>query len=293
MSTQRRRYSRSVNLWSNHTSTVISISLVLMVFGLLLFLGYHSYRATHDMQERITYKVDLSPDISDSLAMALKADIEGFDYVKHVDYISKEEAAKLFTEELGDDFVGFIGYNPLYPSLMVNFKSTLMPDREQSAMQTFTKTMSGKIGVTDVAFQENVASEVNEIFYRSFWFLIIFVALLLFVSIVLINNAIRITLLSQQPTIQTMRLVGAKNSFIARPFLWRSVLYGFLGALIAIALLSGMVYAYNQSFGLHLLDAQYFAAYAVIAAVILLSGILITWLATVFATHRNLKITKE
>lgn len=293
MSKQNRHRRSGVNLWSNHTSTVISISLVLMVFGLLLFLGYHSYRATHDMQERITYKVDLSPDISDALALAMKKEIEGYDYVKHVDYISKEEAAKLFSEELGDDFVGFIGYNPLYPSLMVNFKSTLMPDRKQSVMQTFTRTVGSKVGVTGVTYQENVVSEVNEIFYRSFWFLVIFITLLLFVSIVLINNAIRIALLSQQRTIQTMRMVGAKNSFITHPFLWRSVLYGFLGALIAIALLGGMIYAYNHSFGLHLFDARYWQAYAIIAAALVAVGILICWIATACATHRNLKRTKE
>ncbi len=260
-----------------------------MVFGLLLFLGYQSYRATHDLQERITYKVDLTPDISDSLALSLKEMLAGYDYVKQVDYISKDEAARLFSEELDDDFVGFIGYNPLYPSLMVNFKSNLVPDNKQHIMQTFTQTVGGMAGVTGVTYQENVVNEVNNIFYRSFWFLITFIALLLFVSIVLINNTIRFTLLSRRDTIQTMRLVGAKNSFITRPFLWRSVLGGFLGAVIATMLLGIMIYAYNQSFGLQLLDPRHMPAYTGIIATLFVMGILICWLATAFATRQYLK----
>ncbi len=289
MSTPRQHRQQGVNLWGNFTSTIISISLVLMVFGLLLFLGYQSYRTTHDLQERVTYKVDLSPDISDSLALILKEVIVGYDYVKQVDYISKEEAARLFSEELDDDFVGFIGYNPLYPSLMVNFKSNLVPDNKQNIMQNFTQTVGTMTGVTSVTYQENVANEVNNIFYRSFWFLITFIALLLFVSIVLINNTIRFTLLSQRDTIQTMRLVGAKKSFITRPFLWRSVLGGFLGAVIASVLLGIMIYAYNQSFDLHLLDPRHLPAYNGIIAVLFIMGILICWLATAFATRRYLK----
>ena len=289
MSTGRHHSHGSVNLWSNHTSTVISISLVLMIFGLLLFLGYHSWRATHEMQERITYKVELSPDISDSLAMALKKDIESFDYVKHVDYISKDEAAQLFSEELGDDFVGFIGYNPLYPVLMVNFKSTIVPDRDQKVMQAFTRTVGQKLGVTGVAYQKNVVTEVNEVFYHCFWLLIIFVALLLFVAVVLISNTIRIALYGQQQTLQTMRMVGARNSFIARPFLWRSVLYGTLGALIAIVLLSVLAYVWAQYFGMEVLAERHLIAYLCIASVLLMLGILICWTATALAVMRYLR----
>lgn len=289
MSTKRHHSHGSVNLWSNHTSTVISISLVLMIFGLLLFLGYHSWRTTHEMQERITYKVELSPDISDSLAMALKKDIEAFDYVKHVDYISKDEAAQLFSEELGDDFVGFIGYNPLYPVLMVNFKSTIVPDRDQKVMQAFTRTVGQKLGVTGVAYQKNVVTEVNEVFYRCFWLLIIFVALLLFVAVVLISNTIRIALYGQQQTLQTMRMVGAKNSFIARPFLWRSVLYGTLGALIAIMLLSVLAYVWAQYFGMEVLAERHLVAYLCIASVLLILGILICWTTTALAVMRYLR----
>ena len=84
-------------------ATILGITLVLFMLGLLLTIEYHSYRLTHDAQERITYKVDLSPDVSDSLATALQARVEQMPYVKHVDYISKAKAAEIFSEDLGED----------------------------------------------------------------------------------------------------------------------------------------------------------------------------------------------
>ena len=93
--------SKKASLWATHGATILGITLVLFMLGLLLCIEYHSYRITHDAQERITYKVDLSPDVSDSLALAVKGRIEQRDYIKHVDYISREKAAEIFTDELG------------------------------------------------------------------------------------------------------------------------------------------------------------------------------------------------
>ena len=278
-----------VNLWSNHTSTVISIALVLMATGLLLLLGYHTYTTSHDMQERITFKVDLSPDISESMALQIKQQVEGYDYVRHVDYISKEQAAELFSNELGDDFVGFIGYNPLYPSLMVNFKGAILPDRDQQVLQRFTKEVGAKVGVTGVTYQENVVNSLSELFYQSFWLLAVLAALLLFVAIVLIGNTISVAIQAMRPTIQTMRLVGATNHFIARPFLWRSVLYGLLGAAAAIVLIGATMSVYGQRLGVDVFHQKHLLPYCAMAATLVAAGVLICWVATYFAVRKSLK----
>ncbi|MBR1644460.1 MAG: permease-like cell division protein FtsX [Bacteroidales bacterium] len=263
--------------------------MVLFVFGLLLFVGYQSYRTTHDIQERITFKVDLTADISDSLALALQKEVEQYDYVKHVDYISKEEAARIFASDLGEDFVSFIGYNPLYPSLMVNFKSTILPDRDQQLLQQFTRTVGQKTGVTGVTYQENVVTELTDTFYKLFWFLVVFLVLHLFIAIVLINTTIKIAIFARQDTIRTMRMVGARNSFIARPFLWRSVVYGFIGALLALVLTVGVVGAFDSRFGLHLLQVDQWLTYSLMAAGIVVVGVLIAWCATAAAVRRQLR----
>jgi len=285
-----------VNLWETHSSTVLSITLVLFLLGMCLLVEYHSYRITHDIQERITLKVDLEPEITDEMASLLKLQIEAMPEVKHVDYISKEKAAEIFSEDLNDDFVSFIGYNPLYPSMMVNLKVNYLPEVRQEgrseSIADFTSKVSSMEYVTGVTYQETVVNELNDVFYKITWFLIIFMALLILVSILLISSTIRIALYAQRETIRTMQLVGAKSGFIARPFIGRSIWFGLLGGLIAIAILAIAIGDVNQSFsGLNLLDPSHLFWYVGIAVVILLLGILLSYLSTLFAVSRHLRHT--
>ena len=269
-----------VNLWGTHGATVLGITLVLFMLGLLLTIEYHSYRLTHDAQERITYKVDLSPDVSDSLALANKARVEQMPYIKHVDYISKQKAAEIFTEDLGEDFVGFIGYNPLYPSLMVNFRVELLPDNSTEELDRFCAEVSQLEGVTGVAYQENVVGELREVFYKLSWFLIVFVVLLLVITIVLIASMIRIAIYSRREAIGTMRMVGATAGFITRPFLWRSVLYGALGGIIASALTVITLWVFGNQFEIALIGPEHWIWYGGIAVALIVVGIVIAYLAT-------------
>ncbi len=261
-------------------ATVLGISLVLFMLGLLLCIEYHSYRLTHDAQERITYKVDLSPDVSDSLATALKGRVEQMPYVKHVDYISSDKAAEIFSQDLGEDFVGFIGYNPLYPSLMVNFRADLLPDNSTEVLDRFCAAVGKEDGVTGVAYQENVVGELRELFYKLTWFLIVFVVLLLIITEVLIASLIRIAIYSHRDTISTMRMVGAKSGFIERPFLLRSLWQGALGGIIAAALTVVALWVFGNQFALDLLAAEHWLWYGVIAAILVLVGMGITLLST-------------
>lgn len=286
-----------VNLWETHSSTILSITLVLFLLGMCLLVEYHSYRITHDMQERITLKVDLAPEVTDDLAHLIQLQIEAMPEVKHVDYISKEKAAEIFTEDLNDDFVSFIGYNPLYPSMMVNLKANYIPDVRQEGrsegIRKFTETVGNMEYVTGVTYQENVVNELNDVFYKITWFLIIFMGLLIIVSILLISSTIRIALYAQRNTIRTMQLVGAKSGFIARPFVGRSIWYGLLGALITILILAVALGAINQSFtGLELLDQSHLVWYGSIAVIIIILGIFLSYMSTIFAVHRYLRNNK-
>ncbi len=283
-----------INLWETHSSTILSITLVLFLLGMCLLVEYHSYRVTHDMQERITLKVDLSPEITDDMAGMLKARIESMPEVKHVDYISQAKAAEIFSEDLNDDFVSFIGYNPLYPSMMVNLRANYIPEVRQEGraegIKKFTEAVSSMEYVTGVAYQETVVNELNDVFYKITWFLIIFMALLIIVSILLISSTIRIALYAQRDTIRTMQLVGAKSGFIARPFVGRSIWFGLLGAIITIVILAIAIGALNQSFsGLDLLDQSHLYWYAGIAVVIVILGIFLSYMSTLFAVHRYLR----
>lgn len=277
-----------VNLWGTHGATVLGITLVLLMLGLLLAIEYHSYRLTHDTQERITYKVDLSPDVSDSLAIAHSKTVAAMPYVKHVDYISKAKAAEIFTEELGEDFVGFIGYNPLYPSLMVNFNVSLLPDNSTQVLDNFCAEVGSLEGVTGVAYQENIVSELREVFYKLSWFLIVFVVLLLLITVVLIGSLIRIAIYARRDTIHTMRLVGATSGFISRPFLWRAVLYGALGGLFASLLTIIALWVATNELNVDLMASVHWPWYGALAALLVLTGVVITYLSTAITVHRHI-----
>ena len=269
-------------------TTILGITLVLFMLGLLLCIEYHSYRITHDTQERITYKVDLSPDVSDSLALAIKGRIEQRDYIKHVDYISKEQAAEIFTDELGEDFVGFIGYNPLYPSLMVNFNVSLLPDNSTEVLDRFCAEVGAEEGVTGVVYQENIVSELRESFYKLTWFLIVLMLVLVLISVVLIGSLIRIALESQRETIRTMRMVGATTGFIKRPFILRSIACGAIGGAIASALMVLAVWICANEFQLPLVAQEHWMWYGLIAIVLVIVGIIISWLATAFTVRHHI-----
>ena len=272
-------------------ATILGITLILFMLGLLLCIEYHSYRISHDAQERITYKVDLSPDVSDSLALAIKGRIEQRDYIKHVDYISKEQAAEIFAGELGEDFVGFIGYNPLYPSLMVNFNVSLLPDNSTEVLDRFCKEVGAEDGVTGVAYQENIVVELREDFYKLTWFLIVLMLVLVLISVVLIGSLIRIALYAQRETIRTMRMVGATTGFIMRPFLRRSIACGAIGGIIASALMVLAIWICANEFQLQLTAQEHWTWYIIIAVTLVVVGIIISWLATAFTVRHH--ITKN
>lgn len=278
--------SKKASLWATHGATILGITLVLFMLGLLLCIEYHSYRITHDAQERITYKVDLSPDVSDSLALAVKSRIEQRSYIKHVDYISKEKAAEIFTDELGEDFVGFIGYNPLYPSLMVNFNVSLLPDNSSEVLDRFCEEVGKEEGVTGVAYQENIVNELRTSFYKLSWFLIALMLVLVLITVVLIDALIRIALYAQRETIRTMRMVGANVSFIKRPFIIRSIAYGALGGLIASLLTFMAIWVAGNEFTIDLTSSTHWPWYGLIAIALIIVGIIISYLSTAITVRR-------
>lgn len=285
-----------IKLWGSYLSTIFSISLVLFVLGLLMLLGYYSYRYTTDIKENIVYNVILSPSTEShevSILNKMLNQNDEYPYIKKVKYISKEEAAETFTAELGDDFVDFLGYNPLFPSFEVNMKSDISTEQLQANIQSFKESLSDYTFVTDVVYQETTVNEVNEIISNVGLILLVFTSLLLFVSVVLINNAIQIVIYSKRYIIKTMQLVGAKRSFIIRPFLRRSLLYGLLGAVIAIVLLVVLVFVLYRQFNIELNMAQVQLPYLIIVSVILILGLAISFLATYFSLRYYLNNKNE
>lgn len=279
-----------IRLWAGRTSTIVSIMLVLFVFGLLLFVEYHSYKATHEMQERIAYQVDLNPETTEEEAMSLRDELLAMEYVKGVDYISADEAARLFSAEIGEDFLTLLdSVNPLYPTLMVTLRATSKPSLMKEQRVLFEKEVKDYACVDGVTYHETMLNDLNEIFYKLSWFLIIFVILLLFVSIALISTTIRIAIFSNRNTIRTMSMVGARMGFITRPFLWRSIVYGFVGATLSQLLMWAAIYIFNKQFHLALFHPRYFTGYIALVIAVYVVGIAISFISTYFSVHRHIR----
>ncbi|MBQ6956718.1 MAG: permease-like cell division protein FtsX [Bacteroidales bacterium] len=279
-----------IRLWAGRTSTIVSIMLVLFVFGLLLFVEYHSYKATHEMQERIAYQVDLNPETTEEEAMSLRDELLAMEYVKGVDYISADEAARLFSAEIGEDFLTLLdSVNPLYPTLMVTLRATSKPALMKEQRVLFEKEVKDYACVDGVTYHETMLNDLNEIFYKLSWFLIIFVILLLFVSIALISTTIRIAIFSNRNTIRTMSMVGARMGFITRPFLWRSIVYGFVGATLSQLLMWAAIYIFNKQFHLALFHPRYFTGYIALVIAVYVVGIAISFISTYFSVHRHIR----
>ena len=128
--------------------------------------------------------------------------------------------------------------------------------------------------------------ELREVFYKLTWFLIVFVALLLIITVVLIASLIRIAIYGQRETIRTMRMVGADMAFISRPFLWRSVGYGALGGVIAAALTVIALWVFTNEFGLDLLASEHWIWYGAISVALVAVGIVIAWVSTALTIRR-------
>lgn len=279
-----------IRLWAGRTSTIVSIMLVLFVFGLLMFVEYHSYKATHEMQERIAYQVDLNPETTEEEALSLRDELLNMKYVKGVDYISAEEAARLFSTELEEDIMTLLdSVNPLYPTLMVTLRATSNPSQMTLQRKEFENEVKDYACVDGVTYHETMLNDLNEIFYKLSWFLFIFVVLLLFVSIALISTTIRIAIYSNRNTIYTMSMVGAKMGFITRPFLWLSVVYGFIGATLSQVLMWAAIYIFNKQFHLALFHPRYFMGYIILVVAVYIVGIAISFIATYFSVHRHIR----
>ncbi|MCR4829450.1 MAG: permease-like cell division protein FtsX [Bacteroidales bacterium] len=294
MSEKKLKRRSKIKLWAGNTSTVFSIMLVLFVFGLLMFVEYHSYMATHAMQEHIAYQLDLTTDATEEDALALRDELLQLDYVKEVDYISADEAARLFAQELDEDFLTLLdSVNPLYPTLMVTLKVNPNPQYNDKMRQTFKEEVDDYALVESITYHEAMINDLSQIFYKLSWLLVIFMILLLLVSVALISTTIKLSIYSNRYTIKTMNMVGAKMGFITRPFLRRSVLYGFLGALLATVFMYASIYMFNKQFHLAVFHPRYWIGYAVIIGVIFVVGIVISYLATYFSVHSHLRSTNN
>ena len=288
MATAEDRFAKK-RLRSSYFTVIISISLVLFMLGLLGMIVLQAKSLSNYVKENIGFSVILKDNVKDVDVVKFQKSLDAASYVKSTEFIDKERAAKELTQELGEDFIGFLGYNPLLASIEVRLNADYAnPD----SLAWIEASMTKNPRVKEVFYQKDLVVLVNENIRRISMVIIVFSALLLFIAIALINNSIRLSLYSKRFIIKTMQLVGATPGFIRRPFIFRGVLNGLFGALIAIVLLMVVLYYAREKLP-ELFEIQDVQMVATLFGMVLLLGVIITWISTSLAVRRFLRMKTD
>lgn len=276
-------------LRSAYFSVTVSIALVLFMVGMLGVLVLNARTLAKEMRENFTFTVILKSDVPEVEIRQFVKELQLKEYVKEAELISKDEAAKSLQDELGEDFVDFLGYNPLTDVLDIRLKEEYVVTEAIDKIKT---EITNHPIVTEVVYDPNLIQLVNENIERIGLILAGGILLLLIISIALINSSIRLTIYSRRFLLKTMQLVGATRSFIQRPFLIRSLRLGAIGAFIAALLLLLVGYGVNRYLPefMHLLELHMLA---IVFGIMLLLGMAISWVSTWFAVNKFLNIKTD
>ena len=276
-------------LKSSYFSVIISIALVLFMVGVLGLILLKSTKVANHFKEKVAINLFLKDEVSKKEIRGFTAFLEKEPFTKKVIYISKSQAARDYSREIGEDFLTFLGKNPLKNGVDIYLKADYVTSEKMLALeQRFQKNAF----VADVTYDKPLIQLLTKNIQRiSFWLLVLssFFAL---IAILLINSSIRLTIYSKRFNIKTMQMVGATKSFIRKPFLWRSIQLGMLGALLSLIGLAIIVYYLDKYIpALELLKDYITLVYLVSGVVV--SAFLITLISTFFATQRFLNLQTD
>jgi len=276
-------------LISSYFSVVLSIALVLFLLGVLGLLVLNAKKVADHFKEQVTVTIYLKDSAKDIEIKQLEKSLAMADYVKSTDFVSKAQAAEAMKAESGEDFMDFLGFNPLKNSIDVNLKADFVTSEK---LETISKEALSKNFVDEVNYDNDLVNLMNNNVKKiSFWILVIS-GLFALIAVLLINSSIRLAVYSKRFTIKTMQMVGATKRFIRRPFIWRSVRLGIVGAILALIGMGIVLHFINKTFPeLELLNKPMLII--TLFAFVFVLGIFITWISTFFATQRFLNLNTD
>ena len=276
-------------LRSSYATSIISISLVLCMLGTIGILLLTAHRISKYVKENVGFSVFLKDAVKEADIYRLQKTLDAATYVRFTRYVTKDDAAKEFTEEFGEDFVGFLGYNPLSASIELKLDSRYANNDSIANIESRLQKLDE---VKEVSYQRTMIHMLNDNIEKISLFIFAFSALLFVIAISLINNTIRLSVYSRRLLIRTMQLVGATNTFIRRPFLWRSALHGIYSALIAMCILVFALYWMQDQLGdiigvrdVHILGGLFLIVFTL--------GITLSWISTFFSVNKYLNIKTD
>ena len=276
-------------LKTSYLSTIVGVTLVLYMLGLLGLIVLHAKKLSDYVKENIGFTVFLNDDVKDVDVIQLQKSLDARQYVKSTEYITKEKAAATYIKESGEDFVTFLGYNPLPSSLEVRFGADFANSDSLKILET--ELLKNK-SVKEVSYQKSLVSAVNENLRKISVIILGVSCLLLIIAIALINNTIRLSVYSKRFLIRTMQLIGATENFIRRPFILKGFVQGIIGAMVAIILLVFTLY-FAQKEVPELRELQDAALFIKLFVFVTLMGVIISWASTYLAVRKYLRIKTD
>nr|WP_314865156.1 permease-like cell division protein FtsX [uncultured Flavobacterium sp.] len=276
-------------LISSYFSVVLSVFLVLFLLGMLGLFIINSKKLADDFRENIAMTVFFKNEANDTIIKSFDAELKKAPFAKTFEYVSKDAAAKQHTDIIGEDFVTFLGENPLQNSFDIHLKADFV---YKDSIAKVESQLRRNPMVSDIVYDKQLVNLVNDNIKKvSMWILIIS-GFFTIIAVLLINSSLRLSIHSNRFIIKTMQMVGATKAFIRKPFVLRSIRLGMIGAGLAIlALIGVLVYLESNFPELGLLDDQLLIALVLISVFGI--GVLITWLSTYFATQRFLNLRTD
>jgi len=276
-------------LISSYFSVVLSVFLVLFLLGMLGLFIINSKKLADDFRENIAMTVFFKNEANDTIIKSFNAELKRAPFAKTFEYVSKDAAAKQHTDIIGEDFVTFLGENPLQNSFDIHLKADYV---YKDSIAKVESQLRKNPMISDIVYDKQLVNLVNDNIKKvSMWILIIS-GFFTVIAVLLINSSLRLSIHSNRFIIKTMQMVGATKAFIRKPFVLRSVRLGMIGAGLAIIALIGVLIYLESNFpDLGLLDDQLLIALVLISVFAL--GVLITWVSTYFATQRFLNLRTD
>ncbi len=264
----------------------ISTAMVLVLIGIVVLTVFTGRNLSNYVKENLTLTMILQPDMSDGESIALAKRVDGLSYINHIKYISKDQALKEGTKELGANPAEFAGENPFTAEIEIQLKAQYA---NNDSIQWISKQLKEYKGVSEVSYRQDLINSVNRTLNRISIVLLIIAGLLTIVSFSLINNTIRLSVYARRFSIHTMKLVGASWNFIRMPFIRQAVGEGLLSALLALAVLGiGMFALYNYEPEMTtIIDASVMAFTALI---VLAVGVIITTFCAWLSVNKFLRM---
>lgn len=274
---------------TSYFSVVLSIFLVFFLLGILGLFVINSKRLSDNFKEEIAMTVFFKTEATDSVIKAFNSELKTAKFAKSFEYVSKEKAAEKHMKVIGEDFMQFLGVNPLQNSFDIHLKADYVTNEGIAKIENRLRKNDM---IADIVYDKQLVTLVNDnIKNISMWILIVSCVFAL-VSVLLINSSLRLSIYANRFIIKTMQMVGATKSFIRKPFIQRSVYLGLIGSALAIVALIGVLIYIQTTFpSLGILEDK--LAIAIVLVGVLVLGVVITWISTFFATQRFLNLRTD